>query len=123
MPYKRRSRFWWTFSIPPPGPFFQKRGFFNSHKRLHLLTSVDERCGDFVHARRHLALTIPTLKPQNARFLGWAACGFATIIGRNMPISRKPSASRSIDAMFGERAAYLPGVCSWEPFKVASILA
>jgi predicted DCC family thiol-disulfide oxidoreductase YuxK len=24
----RRSRFWWTFSIPRPGQFFQKRGFF-----------------------------------------------------------------------------------------------
>ena len=35
MPYKRRSRFWWTFSIPPSGPFFQKRGFFNSHRPLH----------------------------------------------------------------------------------------
>ena len=33
MPYKRRSRFWWTFSIPLPGQFFQKRGFFNSHNR------------------------------------------------------------------------------------------
>jgi hypothetical protein len=31
MPYKRRSRFWWTFSMPSPGPFSQKRGFFNSH--------------------------------------------------------------------------------------------
>jgi len=31
MPYKRRSRFWWTFSIPSPGPFFSKQGFFNSH--------------------------------------------------------------------------------------------
>ena len=31
MPCKRRSRFWWTFAVPPPGPFFQKRGFFNSH--------------------------------------------------------------------------------------------
>jgi hypothetical protein len=33
--YKRRSRFWWTFSIPSPGPFFQKREFFNSHRPLH----------------------------------------------------------------------------------------
>jgi hypothetical protein len=38
MPYKRRSRFWWTFSIPPPGPFFQKRGFFNSHNTITLRT-------------------------------------------------------------------------------------
>jgi hypothetical protein len=29
MPYKRRSRFWWTFSIPRLGQFFQKREFFN----------------------------------------------------------------------------------------------
>jgi hypothetical protein len=35
MPYKRRSRFWWIFSIPPPGPFFQKRRFFNSHAIFH----------------------------------------------------------------------------------------
>jgi hypothetical protein len=32
--YKRRSRFWWTFSTPRLGQFFQKRGFFNSHARL-----------------------------------------------------------------------------------------
>jgi hypothetical protein len=31
MHYKRRSRFWWTFSIPRLGQFFQKREFFNSH--------------------------------------------------------------------------------------------
>ena len=31
MPYKRRSRFWWTFSTPRLGQFFQERGFFNSH--------------------------------------------------------------------------------------------
>src|SRR6185503_5741294 len=37
MPYKRRSRFWWTFSIPRLGQFFQKRGFFNSHRQLHSL--------------------------------------------------------------------------------------
>ncbi len=30
MPYKRRSRFWWTFSIPRLGQFSQKREFFNS---------------------------------------------------------------------------------------------
>jgi hypothetical protein len=35
MPYKRRSRFWWTFSIPRPGQFFQKRDFFNTHSRFH----------------------------------------------------------------------------------------
>ena len=35
MPYKRRSRFWWTFPTPRLGRFFQKRGFFNSHSRLH----------------------------------------------------------------------------------------
>ena len=34
MPYKRRSRFCWTFSIPRLGQFFQKRGFFNSHEML-----------------------------------------------------------------------------------------
>jgi len=34
MPYKRRSRFWWTFSIPRLGQFFQKMGFFNSHVLL-----------------------------------------------------------------------------------------
>jgi hypothetical protein len=33
MPYKRRSRFWWTFPIPPLGQFFQKRGG-NSHTCL-----------------------------------------------------------------------------------------
>jgi hypothetical protein len=27
MRYKRRSRFWWTFSTPPRGQSFQKRGF------------------------------------------------------------------------------------------------
>jgi hypothetical protein len=32
-PYKRRSRFCWTFSIPLRRPFSQKRGFFNSHSR------------------------------------------------------------------------------------------
>ena len=40
MPYKRRSRFWWTFSIPPPGPFFQKREFFNSHFPITLTERV-----------------------------------------------------------------------------------
>jgi transposase len=35
--YKRRSRFWWTFSIPLAGQFFQKRGFFNSHGMLQQL--------------------------------------------------------------------------------------
>jgi hypothetical protein len=30
-PYKRRSRFWWL------GPFFQKRGFFNSHEMFQQL--------------------------------------------------------------------------------------
>ena len=35
MPYKRRSRFWWTFSTPRLGQFFQERGFFNSHACLH----------------------------------------------------------------------------------------
>ena len=33
MPYKRRSRFWWTFSTPRLGQFFQNREFFNSHRR------------------------------------------------------------------------------------------
>src|SRR5882672_7606790 len=37
MPYKRRSGFWWTFSIPRLGQFFQKRGFFNSHTCLQQL--------------------------------------------------------------------------------------
>jgi len=41
MPYKRRSRFWWTFSIPRLGRFFQKRGFFNSHSRLHSLRGFE----------------------------------------------------------------------------------
>jgi len=27
MPYKRRSRFWWTFATPSRRRFFQKRGF------------------------------------------------------------------------------------------------
>ncbi len=27
VPFKRRSRFWWIFSIPRPGQFFQKREF------------------------------------------------------------------------------------------------
>ena len=35
MPYKRRSRFWWTFSILRLGQFFGKRGFFNSHGIYH----------------------------------------------------------------------------------------
>ena len=35
MPYKRRSRFWWTFSTPRLGQFVQKRGFFSRHRRLH----------------------------------------------------------------------------------------
>ena len=39
-PYKRRSRFWWTFSIPRLGPFFQKRGFFNSHGIYRQLTQL-----------------------------------------------------------------------------------
>src|SRR5580700_8869478 len=39
MPYKRRSRFWWTLSIPRLGRFFQKRGFFNSHAILRQLFS------------------------------------------------------------------------------------
>ncbi len=37
MPYKRRSRFWWTFSTPRLEQFFQNREFFNSHRRSHQL--------------------------------------------------------------------------------------
>src|SRR5882724_3691428 len=37
MPDKRRSRFWWTFSTPRRGQFFQNREFFNSHRRSHQL--------------------------------------------------------------------------------------
>ena len=32
MPYKRRSRFWCKFSILRLGQFFQKQGFFSSHR-------------------------------------------------------------------------------------------
>ena len=45
MPYKRRSRFWWTFSIPRPRQFFQKREFFNSHGILRQLTLIHYRQG------------------------------------------------------------------------------
>ena len=40
MPYKRRSRFWWTFSIPRLGQFFQKRGFFNISKYADIAVSL-----------------------------------------------------------------------------------
>jgi hypothetical protein len=31
MPYKRRSRFWWAFSILRRDRFFKRRGFFNGY--------------------------------------------------------------------------------------------
>ena len=43
MPYKRPCRFWWTFSIPPPGRFFRKRGFFNSHGRYRQLSKMENK--------------------------------------------------------------------------------
>ena len=48
MPYKRRSRFWWTFSTPRLVQFFQKRGFFNSHSRLHEEPGCGERRSSLV---------------------------------------------------------------------------
>ena len=37
MPYKRRSRFSWTFSIPQVLPVLRKMDFFNTHACLQQL--------------------------------------------------------------------------------------